>query len=77
MAAVPVLTFNIDDAPERPELHASRQKLKDLLKPAYWQVMSAASQHLLQTGYTTGTALMGLRRSNPARCSLYCAWQLR
>jgi hypothetical protein len=42
MAAAPaVLAFNVDDAPERPELHASRQKLKDLLQPSYWQVMLA------------------------------------
>uniref|UniRef100_A0A383VR10 Phytanoyl-CoA dioxygenase n=1 Tax=Tetradesmus obliquus TaxID=3088 RepID=A0A383VR10_TETOB len=39
MAAAPVLTFNVDEPPERPELHASRQKLKDLLKPSYWQAL--------------------------------------
>jgi hypothetical protein len=31
------MKFNVDDVPEIPELHASRQNLETVLKPQYWQ----------------------------------------
>jgi hypothetical protein len=62
MAAAPDLTFNIDDPPERPELHASRQKLSDLLQPSYWQVITAKSYPLCAV-----TPLVNLV-SQPASC---------
>eukprot|EP00882_Tetradesmus_deserticola_P022370 GHRQ01024272.1.p1 GENE.GHRQ01024272.1~~GHRQ01024272.1.p1 ORF type:complete len:174 (+),score=80.30 GHRQ01024272.1:23-523(+) len=39
MTTAPVLTFNVDDGPEHPNLHASHQTLKDLLQPSYWQAL--------------------------------------
>lgn len=29
--------YSVDEPPERPELHASRQKLKDVCDPDYWR----------------------------------------
>jgi hypothetical protein len=70
MAAAPALAFNIDDPPEKPELHASRQKLKDLLQPSYWQVM------LVFDRQQPVTAAAGAKTKLQASCRLPSVLQL-
>eukprot|EP00878_Enallax_costatus_P043510 GHUV01051521.1.p1 GENE.GHUV01051521.1~~GHUV01051521.1.p1 ORF type:complete len:143 (+),score=25.71 GHUV01051521.1:156-584(+) len=54
MAAIKA-TLNPEGPPDRPELHASKQKLRDVLKPSYWQQL-CPSLHVTDKTFMEGVA---------------------
>lgn len=56
-----ILKFNVEEAPELPELHASRQKLETVLSAQYWQQL-CPGLHVADAAYLRTLAPLQLEK---------------